>query len=62
MSAPAARARRGEAARRAGRGAELLAALWLMAKGYRILGFRLKTPQARSTCWRAGAAPWRSSR
>jgi putative endonuclease len=24
----------------------VLAALWLMAKGYRILGFRLKTPQA----------------
>ena len=22
-----------------------MAALWLMAKGYRILGFRLKTPQ-----------------
>ena len=24
----------------------MLAAIWLMAKGYRILGFRLKTPQA----------------
>jgi putative endonuclease len=35
---------RGAAARRAGRGAELLAALWLMAKGYRVLGFRLRTP------------------
>jgi putative endonuclease len=23
----------------------MLAAFWLMAKGYRILGFRLKTPQ-----------------
>ena len=23
----------------------MLAALWLMAKGYRILGFRLQTPQ-----------------
>lgn len=23
----------------------MLAALWLMAKGYRILGFRLRTPQ-----------------
>lgn len=45
MSAPAARARRGAAARRSGRSAEVLAALWLMAKGYRILGFRLKTPQ-----------------
>lgn len=32
-------------ARRAGRRGELLAAFWLMAKGYRILGFRLKTPQ-----------------
>jgi putative endonuclease len=46
VSAPAARVRRGQAARRAGRGAEVLAAVWLMAKGYRILGFRLKTPQA----------------
>ena len=26
--------------------AEVIAALWLIAKGYRILGFRLKTPQA----------------
>ena len=42
----AARAIRGAAARRAGRRGEVLAALWLMAKGYRILGFRLKTPQA----------------
>jgi putative endonuclease len=25
--------------------AEVIAALWLMAKGYRILGFRLRTPQ-----------------
>jgi len=31
-------------ARRAGRRGEVVAALWLMAKGYRILGFRLKTP------------------
>jgi putative endonuclease len=30
----------------AGRRAEVLAAVWLMAKGYRILGFRLKTRQA----------------
>lgn len=40
------RAARGAAARIAGRRAEIIAALWLMAKGYRILGFRLKTPQA----------------
>jgi putative endonuclease len=40
------RSLRGAAARRAGRRGEVLAALWLMAKGYRILGFRLKTPQA----------------
>ncbi len=33
------------AARTAGRRAEVWAALWLMAKGYRILGFRLRTPQ-----------------
>ena len=36
---------RGAAARTAGRRAESWAALWLMAKGYRILGFRLRTPQ-----------------
>jgi putative endonuclease len=40
-----ARRLRGAAARRSGRRAEVLAALWLMAKGYRILGFRLQTPQ-----------------
>lgn len=37
--------RRGVAARDAGRRAEWLAALMLMAKGYRILGMRLRTPQ-----------------
>jgi putative endonuclease len=41
-----ARAARGLAARKSGRRGELVAALWLMAKGYRILGFRLRTPQA----------------
>ncbi|MDR6624811.1 YraN family protein [Caulobacter segnis] len=35
---------RGAAARKLGRRAEVLAALWLMVKGYRILGFRLATP------------------
>jgi len=40
-----ARVLRGLAARRSGRRGEVLAALWLMAKGYRILGFRLRTPQ-----------------
>jgi putative endonuclease len=45
MSREARRAR-GTAARRDGRRAEVWAAIWLMAKGYRILGFRLKTPQA----------------
>ena len=39
------RRRRGGEARRAGRWAEALAACWLMAQGWRILGFRLKTPQ-----------------
>ena len=39
------RRERGLAARRSGRRAEIVCALWLMAKGYRILGFRLKTPQ-----------------
>lgn len=41
----AARAARGAAGRRSGRRAEVLAALVLMFKGYRILGFRLRTPQ-----------------
>jgi putative endonuclease len=35
---------RGAKARRSGRRAEVLAAAWLMLKGYRILGFRLPTP------------------
>jgi putative endonuclease len=32
-------------AHHAGHRGEWVSALWLMAKGYRILGFRLKTPQ-----------------
>ena len=40
------RSARGAAARLAGRKGEIWAAIWLMARGYRILGFRLKTPQA----------------
>ncbi|MEO8812049.1 MAG: YraN family protein [Caulobacteraceae bacterium] len=36
---------RGSRARASGRRAEVWCALWLMAKGYRILGFRLRTPQ-----------------
>jgi putative endonuclease len=39
-----ARQARGRAARLAGRRGEVMAALLLMLKGYRILGFRLKTP------------------
>ncbi|MFT4936907.1 MAG: putative endonuclease [Pseudoalteromonas distincta] len=39
----AARQARGVQARRSGRRAEAWAALWLMLKGYRILGFRLRT-------------------
>ena len=35
----------GAQARLSGRRAEIWAAAWLMAKGYRILGFRLRTPQ-----------------
>jgi putative endonuclease len=35
---------RGRKARLRGRRTEWLAALWLMAKGYRVLGFRLRTP------------------
>ena len=38
------RARRGAASRKAGRAAEVFCALWLMLKGYRLLGFRLRTP------------------
>lgn len=38
------RARTGFRARLSGRRGELVGAVWLMAKGYRILGFRLKTP------------------
>lgn len=40
----AARQARGRSARLAGRRGEWLAALLLMLKGYRILGFRLRTP------------------
>jgi len=40
------RIERGAKARLAGRRAEWVAALLLMAKGYRILGMRLRTPQA----------------
>lgn len=42
---PEARRRRGAKAREDGRWAEVVAAAWLMLKGWRILGFRLKTPQ-----------------
>ncbi|MBX7248343.1 MAG: YraN family protein [Caulobacteraceae bacterium] len=35
----------GSRGRREGRFAEAVAAVWLMLKGYQILGFRLKTPQ-----------------
>ncbi|WP_334160851.1 YraN family protein [Phenylobacterium sp.] len=41
-----ARSARGAAARLSGRRGEVIAAVWLMLKGYRILGFRLKTPIA----------------
>ena len=41
-----ARSARGAAAQLSGRRGEVLAAVWLMIRGYRILGFRLKTPQA----------------
>ena len=41
----ATRRARGAASRAAGHRQELLAALLLMAKGYRILGLRLRTPQ-----------------
>jgi putative endonuclease len=40
------RRRLGARARTDGRRAEWIALAWLMLKGWRILGFRLKTPQA----------------
>lgn len=40
------RRRLGARSRAEGRRAEWIALLWLMLKGWRILGFRLKTPQA----------------
>ena len=48
MTAPARpwRRRLGARSRRAGRAAEWLAAAWLLAKGYQILGFRLKAAGA----------------
>ncbi|HYE42725.1 MAG TPA: YraN family protein [Caulobacteraceae bacterium] len=47
MSLDRARARRerGARGRRDGRMAEAVAALWLMLKGWQVLGFRLRTPQ-----------------
>ena len=36
---------RGAKAHRDGLGAETFAALWLMLKGWRVLGMRIKTPQ-----------------
>jgi putative endonuclease len=51
------RRERGREGRRAGRAAEVTAALLLMLKGYQILGFRLRTPMgeidllARRGCW-----------
>ena len=39
------RSARGAKARRDGRGAEVLAALWLMATGWRVLGFRIPAAQ-----------------
>ena len=55
-AASPARSARGAAARLSGRRGEVLAALWLLAKGYRILGFRLKAPQAEIDllAWRRG--------
>jgi len=47
---------RRRAAERRGRAAELYAALWLIAKGYRILGRRVRTPfgEIDVAAWRAG--------
>ncbi|MET0294193.1 MAG: YraN family protein [Phenylobacterium sp.] len=50
------RRKRGAAGRLSGRRGEVIAALWLMLKGYRILGFRLRTPQGEIDllAWRRG--------
>ena len=40
----AVRGERGARSRREGRRGEVFCALWLFAKGYRLLGFRLRTP------------------
>ncbi len=40
-----AKQRRGARAREHGRAAELIAALWLMLHGWRLVGFRVRTPQ-----------------
>jgi putative endonuclease len=45
MSRSAIRSERGAKARRDGRTAEIIAAMWLMLKGWRIVGMRMKTPQ-----------------
>lgn len=44
MKPPPSRIQRGLTARRSGRRGEILCGLWLMAKGYRVVGFRLRTP------------------
>ncbi|MGH7022082.1 MAG: YraN family protein [Caulobacteraceae bacterium] len=46
MTASPIRRQRGTLARRDGRRGEMLCAVLLMAKGYRIIGFRMKTAQA----------------
>jgi len=55
---PRVRTLRGAKARRDGRRSEFLCALWLMAKGYRILGVRLKTPRRRSICSPSRRESW----
>lgn len=58
----AARAARGAAARTSGRRGEWRAAVLLMAKGYRILRFHVKTPQGEIDILPIGAACWPSWR
>jgi len=43
LAPSAVKRRRGAEARRSGRAAEVVAAIWLMVTGWRILGMRLKT-------------------
>ena len=62
LGPPAARRPERVAAFRLGLSAESRAAMVLIAKGYRILARRFKTPVGESTSWRAAGGHWCSSK